>query len=293
MITSHRRREKKMVSINNDLVQRFLNTIGYDEEPMGMHFTDTQPTEGFSPKPMELPTAEKEARNAINFEEVFKNHSCVLKNILLARRKKTAAYFDEERYGCAGAAFYLGYTKPLMEFVVHYVSTGIPGLMENCERYIESPDAARELYNVKMDPVLASNRFCVVKPLSQFTESEKPEVVIFFARPEIIAGLYCQSYFVTNDSDVVMSPAGSGCAQIITWPKKYLSQGKLKAVVGGWDPSCRPYLKTDELTFTVPFELFERMINRCAESFLNEHAWQTNKKKIAKSKKTWGEEAQA
>jgi len=131
-----------MILKDKDAISGFLNAIGYDEEPMGMFFTDQQPAEGFSPDPMELPTAEREAHNEINWEEVFKHHSCVLKNIWLARKKGTAAYFDSERHGCPGAAFYLGFTRPLTEFVVHFVSTGIPGVMENCERYIDSPDVA-------------------------------------------------------------------------------------------------------------------------------------------------------
>jgi hypothetical protein len=39
-------------------------------------------------------------------------------------------------------------------------------------------------------------------------------------------------------------------------------KGKLKAVLGGWDPSDRKFLKTDEITFAVPFEMFKRMVNR-------------------------------
>lgn len=280
-----------MVLRDKDAIAGFLNVIGYEEEPMGMFFTDEQPAEGFSPHPMELPTAEREAHNEINWEEVFKNHSCVLKNIWLARRKGTAAYFDSERHGCPGAAFYLGFTKPLTEFVVHFVSTGIPGVMENCERYIDSPEVARRFYNEEMDPVPAPKRFCVFKPLSHFDKKEKPELVTFFARPEIVTGLFGQSFFVTNDKEAVLSPAGSGCASIVTWPKKYLSQGKLKAVMGGWDPSCRSFLKTDEMTFTVPYELFERMVNRTKESFLYGPSWiEVIKKKIQKSKVAWKEE---
>jgi hypothetical protein len=48
-----------------------------------MCFTDIKPAEGFSPKPMDLPTREKEKKNEINWQEVFGQFSCVIGNIWL------------------------------------------------------------------------------------------------------------------------------------------------------------------------------------------------------------------
>ena len=47
---------------------RFLEILGLDEEPMGIFYTDEKPVEGFSPKPTDLPTREKELENAINWQ---------------------------------------------------------------------------------------------------------------------------------------------------------------------------------------------------------------------------------
>jgi len=95
--------------------------------------------------------------------------------------------------------------------------------------------------------------------------------------------------FVTNDFEAVYSPFGAGCSNIVTWPLRYLSQGKLKAVLGGWDPSDRKFLKTDEITFAVPYEMFNRMVTRWPESFLSTKTWDIVKKKINRSRKVWGE----
>ncbi|MBN1813076.1 MAG: DUF169 domain-containing protein [Anaerolineae bacterium] len=109
-------------------------------------------------------------------------------------------------------------------------------------------------------------------------------MVVFFARPEAICGLLSLSTFVTNDMDAVKTPSfGPGCASIVTWPMKYLRQGQLKAVIGGLDPSCRKYIKTDEVAFAVPLELFQRMLDRWEESFLKTKYWTTVMKKIEKS----------
>ena len=43
-----------------DRLPHFLDVLGLDEAPMGIFYTDTKPKDGFSPKPNDLPTREKE-----------------------------------------------------------------------------------------------------------------------------------------------------------------------------------------------------------------------------------------
>ena len=64
------------------------------------------------------------------------------------------------------------------------------------------------------------------------------------------------STFVTNDPEVAASPWEAVCTSMITWPYKYLANGEKRAVIGCWDPSARKFFSTDELTFTVPYEMF-------------------------------------
>jgi hypothetical protein len=171
--------------------------------------------------------------------------------------------------------------------IINYVSTGIPNYMEG-EHYCDSPDALREIFEYA-DPRPAPKKYCVVKPLSLFADDETPELVIFFSRPESLCGLHQLATFITNDPEVVASPWSAGCGGIAAWPLHYLNKGVDKVVIGGWDPSARKYFKNDELSFTVPFHLFVEMLNRYKESFLKKKAWETVKKKIARSKKAWGE----
>jgi uncharacterized protein (DUF169 family) len=268
-------------------IRGFLDILGLPEEPMGVYYTDTGPGEGFSPKPGILPTMEQEVRGEVDWGAVFKDFSCVMGNVWLARKKATAAYFDREHFGCLGGAFYLGFLKPQLNFITYYVSTGIPGQMEG-EHYLESPEITRHFFE-NIDPRPAPARFCVFKPISQFDTDERPEVVVFFARGEVTCGLNQLATFVTNDFEAVYSPFGAGCSNMVTWPLRYLSQGKLKAVLGGWDPSDRKFLKPDETTFTVPYEMFVRMVERWPESFLATKTWQGVRKKIDRSRKVWGE----
>jgi uncharacterized protein (DUF169 family) len=282
-----KRKEVEMDQALMKVLPRFLEVLGLEEEPMGIFYTDEEPAEGFSPKPLDLPTREKEMENRIDWQTLFGSFSCVIGNIWRARRKKTAAYFDAERFGCPGGGFFLGYMKPQTETIIHYVSTGVPGRMEG-ELYCDSPDELRRIFDY-IDPRPAPKRYCVVKPLGLFTDREGPELVAFFARPETLCGLHQLVAFVSHDPEAIMSPWGAACTNLITWPLRYLEKGEKKAVLGGWDPSARKFFKTDELTLTVPFEMFKEMVGRFEESFLTTGTWKIVQKKIARSRKAWGE----
>jgi len=270
-----------------DSLSAFLTVLGLDEEPMGLFYTDKRPVDGLSPEAIDLPTREKEIKNEIDWQVVFDKFSCAIGHIWRARRKKAVAYFSAENFGCPGAAFWLGFNKPQTEAMINYVSTGIPNWTAG-ERYCDSPEALRRIFEF-VDPRPAPRNYCVVKPLSLFLDDEEPELVIFFSRPESLCGLNQLATFVTNDPEVVVSPWSSGCGSFAVWPLHYLTRQANKAVIGGWDPSSRKFFKTDELSFTVPFQMFRAMIDRYRESFLITKTWALVQKKIERSKKVWNE----
>ncbi len=266
---------------------QFMETLGLDEVPMGIFFTDTEPVDGFTPESSSLPTREKEMRNEIDWQKVFSEFSCAIGHIWRARKKQKPAFFSAEKFGCPGCAFWMGFNKPQVETIIHYVSSGIPGRMEG-EKYCDSPDNLRKIFEL-VDPMPAKGRFCVFKPIDTFQNGEAPELVSFFARPEVLSGLHQLAAFVTNDPEVVVSPWSAACGSLVVWPFHYLSKGLNKAVLGGWDPSARKFFKTDELSFTVPVQMFCEMVRRYPDSFLMKATWQTVHKKIKRSRKAWDE----
>lgn len=98
------------------MVKAFLDALGLVEEPMGVYYTDKEPSKGFAPKPGILPTTEQEARGDIDWQALFKDHACMMRYVRQARKKGTAAYFDREHFGCFAGAFYLGFEKPMLKF---------------------------------------------------------------------------------------------------------------------------------------------------------------------------------
>ncbi len=88
--------------------------------------------------------------------------------------------------------------------------------------------------------------------------------------------------------ELVASPWGAACGNLVIWPLNYSAKGQTRAVLGGWDISARKFFRPDELSFSMPFDLFERMLDRYGESFLTRKNWATVKKKIDKSRDVWG-----
>ena len=149
---------------------KFLDTLGLAEEPMGLFYTDKEPDGGFTPKPNDLPTREKEVNNQVDWQKVFDQFSCVMGLIWRARKKQGIAYFSAEQFGCPGGAFWLGFNKPQAETIINYVSTGIPNWTDG-ELYCDSPDELRRIFEY-VDPRPAPKKYCVVKPLSKYANDE-------------------------------------------------------------------------------------------------------------------------
>ena len=269
-----------------------LGYLGLGEEPMGVYYSDTKPDKAFGPKKGVPISRELEDKGELDMQEVMKSFSCVMGNVWLARKKHGAAFISSEEYGCPGGVYYCSMMKPHLRFIEHYVSTGFEGTPLHGERYMQSPDVMRK-FMVEVNPREAPGKYCIFKPLSLFTDGEEPEFVIFFARGEVLSGLFTHAVFTTGDMECVVSPFGAGCTNMISWPLYYKERGLDKAVIGGFDPSARKFMKTDELTFTVSLSLYEKMLAALPESvFARETDWKGVRKKVDRSIKAWGEDAE-
>ena len=268
----------------------FMEHLGLNDEPFGVYYADTKPEDAFGPKTGVPISREMEEQGKVDMREVMKSFSCVMGNIWLARKKHRAAFISTEEYGCPGGVFYCSMMKPNLRFIENYVTTGFEGTPIHGERYLPSPEAMRKFLKT-VNPRKAPAKYCIFKPLSLFADGEEPEFVIFFARPEVLTGLFTLTTFTTGDVDCVASPFGAGCTNMISWPLYYKEQGMEKAVLGGLDPSARKFMKTDEMTFTVSLPLYRKMLAALPESMFNvDGVWKEVRKKVARSAKAWGED---
>ena len=266
--------------------QRLLELLGHDEGPFGVHYSDIKPEDGFGPKPGEVFSREREKAGQIDWRKAFGNFSCIVGNLWLARRKRKAAWISRIEGGCPGGVFYSGVESPYLEFIVHYVSTGLPDAHMEGEHYMCSPASMRAFLEDAAPPA-ATGAYCVMKPLEQFTPDETPLVVTFFARPEVMNGLYSLACYAAGSHLAVVSPFGAGCTSIIAWPLVYQQRGEERAVLGGFDISARKFMKTDELIFSAPLPLYRKMLAAMESSALTRHTWENVRKKVSRSAKTW------
>ena len=274
--------------MHNDLIdrtKRLLELLGHDEAPFGVCYSDEKP-EGYGPKPGEIFSREREEKGQIDWGKAFGNFTCICGSLWLARQKRKAAWISHEECGCMGGGYYAGMYAPYLETNIFYVSTGIPGTPMEGEHYMSSPDAMRT-FIADSQPPPHSGRYCVIKPLERFAAPEEPLVVVFFARPETLTGLVSLAVYAAGDHNAVASPFGAGCTNIIAWPLAYAARGRECAVLGGFDPSARKFMKPDELTFAIPPGLYRKMLDRMEESALTRRTWQGVLKKARRSQRVW------
>ena len=193
-------------------------------------------------------------------------------------REGNSYCFDAESIGCFGGRRYLGFATKIMDDFEYFLSCGIPGKLRG-ERYKKSPELVKEA--MKLAPVFkAPARFVVFKRWDMLQKSDNPEVVIFFAQPDVLSGLFTLSNFDEAKPDGVLAPFGSGCSSIILYPYLEKDSARPRGVIGMFDPSARPFVPSSALTFSVPMNKFGRMIENMEESFLITDTWRAIQKRI-------------
>ena len=193
-------------------------------------------------------------------------------------REGNSYCFDAESIGCFGGRRYLGFATHIMDDFEYFLSCGIPGKLRG-ERYKKSPELVREI--MKHAPSFkAPARFVVFKRWDMLQKSDEPEVVIFFAQPDVLSGLFTLASFDEAEPNGVFTPFGSGCSSIVLHPYLEINSARPRAVIGMFDPSARPFVPANTLTFSVPMNKFCRMIENMEESFLITDTWKAIQKRI-------------
>jgi len=203
---------------------------------------------------------------------------CLIGALVKVRKGQSLA-FDVDAVGCPGGKRYLGFAENLMPNFEYFLSCGIPGKMEG-ERYKKSPEMVKE-YMQKHAPVMkAPGKYIVFNRWDMLDKADKPDVVIFFAEPDVLSGLYTLASFDETEQNMVIAPFGSGCASIVQYPFMEVKSTHPRAVIGMFDVSARPFVPKNELAFSVPISKFIRMVDNMEESFLITPSWAKVQKRI-------------
>ena len=186
--------------------------------------------------------------------------------------------FNVDSIGCPGGKRYLGFAEGIMPDFEYFLSYGIPGKLTG-ERYCKSPELVKEIMK-RLPAFKAPGRFIVFKRWDKLEESDDPEVVIFFAEPDVLSGLFTLARFDETEQNAVFTPFGSGCSTIVQYPYLERDAARPRGVIGMFDISARPFVPNNVLTFSVPMNKFVRMIANMEESFLITDSWFRIQKRI-------------
>jgi len=199
-----------------------------------------------------------------------KGHRCIIGDIANVREGKTVC-FDTHTIGCTGGKRYLGFERKLAPNFEFFLSYGIPGKLEG-ERYKKSPELVKE-HMKHQKPSKAPGYYIVFKRFDRMEDGDKPLVIIFFAPPDVLSGLFTLANFDEPQPNGVIAPFGAGCGSIVDFPLKELQSSEPHAVLGMFDVSARPCVPSTDLTFAVPWPKFVRMVDNMEESFLITKSW--------------------
>jgi len=236
---------------------RFVEAFGMSEYPVLFRYSDDVPAGTL------LPPEEQ--------------HVCVFALLARTRKEGSPVAFSRSHHGCRGGGYYLGFLDKPREGIEYFLSCGIPGQMEG-ERYLKSPEIARSRFALAGGPP-APKRFAVFTRADRAQHGGDPEVVIFFAPPDILGGLHVLANFDRED-EAVIAPFSSGCGAIVTHPLKEGARADTRAVLGLFDLSARPHVEREILTFAVPYRRFLRMAENIPESFLSTKTWRVIRKRV-------------
>jgi hypothetical protein len=226
--------------------------------PIGFYYTDVK--EGSMPKPPA-------------------GHRCIIGDLASVRKGDTRC-FDVRTIGCGGGRRYLGFEDVQAPDFEYFLSYGIPGKLEG-ERYKKSPALVKEVMK-KQVLFKAPARYIVFKRWDAMEERDEPLVIIFFAPPDVLSGLFTLANYDETEPNKVIAPFGAGCGTIVYHPYRELESERPCAVLGMFDVSARPFVPPEVLTFAVPWPKFVRMAGNMEESFLITKSWDRVRRRIKK-----------
>jgi hypothetical protein len=205
---------------------------------------------------------------------------CIICQIGQARNGTPLA-FDGQSVTCRGGLMYTGYSCERPQGFRYFLSHGKEGVVEG-ERYKQTPELV-DAWEKLIPPFDSQGRDLLFTRWDQLTEGDDPAVVIFFARPEVMSGLFTLANFDQSDPNGVICPMGAGCSSIVYYPWLEQQKAAPKVIMGMFDPSARKCVQLDVMTIAFPMKRFEKVVGYMEESFLVTGTWETVKKKIERS----------
>lgn len=171
---------------------------------------------------------------------------------------------------CGGGGLYTAF-KEMPERVPTFVS--------EVEHYKKNKEMVIEYIN-DLDIKPADKPYLNFIRIDKLSDWNEAEAILFFATPDMLSGLCSWAFYDNNSPDAVTTQFSSGCASIITFAVKENKEKGRRCFLGMLDPSARPLVPENELTFTIPMSRFKEMLHTMDDSALFQHAFSVVRKRM-------------
>lgn len=207
----------------------------------------------------------------------FQTHHCIIADLTKVFRDQSLA-FNADNIGCGGGLRYCGFSDSLRPGFEYFLSYGKPG-MEG-ERYKKDPETVLELLKNNQG-MKAPASWLIAKPFEMIAPEDEPEVILFFASPDVFSGLFTLANYDRTDVYGVKTPFCAGCGSVIQYPLIENQCENPDCIMGMFDPSARPYVQAKTLSFAIPMKRFETLVGYMDECFLTTETWEVMRKRIS------------
>jgi hypothetical protein len=195
---------------------------------------------------------------------------CFFKGLQAAREGHPVS-LSAEVIGCGGGKLYTGFAD---------MPEHVPGFVSLKEKYKQTPEMVVDYVN-RLEMKRSTKPYLNFVRIDQADSWEGVEGVLFFATPDMLAGLCGWAFFDNNEPDAVVSQFGSGCSTVVSMTVVENAKQGHRCFMGLFDPSVRPWVGKDELSFTIPYCRFVTMLETMKDCFLfDSHAWEKVKQRL-------------
>lgn len=171
---------------------------------------------------------------------------------------------------CGGGSLYTRFA-PMQERIPLFVS--------ETEHYKQTPEQVKE-YIANLNISLTEKPYLNFIRMDQLSTLDEVEGILFFATPDILSGLCSWAFYDNNADDAVCTKFASGCCSIVTFAVQENQKQGRSCFIGMLDPSARPLVPANELTFVIPIHRFHEMMQTMEHSALFRKAYSIVKKRI-------------
>lgn len=202
--------------------------------------------------------------------ETNKIGGCFFKGLQEAREGNSVS-LSAEVIGCGGGKLYTGFAD-MPEYVPNFVSLK--------EKYKLTPEMVAD-YIDGLELKKTSKRYLNFQRIDKMESLEWVEGVLFYANPDMLSGLCGWAFYDNNHNDAVVARFGSGCSTVVSMTVAENARQGHQCFIGMLDPSVRPWVGENELSFTIPMSRFTEMMKTMRQCFLfDAPAWQRLKARM-------------